>query len=290
MNRRLDDAKNWDAHTEDSRAPPPSRPVMLSLCALAISLVVPTAPRVGVAAPCAWTASRLVRSHRASGIALCAANDADAENVQQAAERVVAVAKQFGSEQGAAAIDWVSKAASSGADSEELLKAQLALFEGCIIDDEDEDAGAKCIELDSALAELEEASGTVDTSSSRMERAAARVRVAASKFGPLEKKAAEVWVAEVRENGGANPAALLEQQVSLFGECILEEDGSGSGRCRELQEALTALQASLGIGGRVVSLRGLMPPDMLQPKGASTSTDDGLEPPPPEGFEWGESH
>merc|ERR1712196_564181 len=97
---------------------------------------------------------------------------------------------------------------------------------------------------------------------------------------------------EVRANGGANPAALLEQQVSLFGECKLEEDGSGSARCRELQDALSALQASLGGGGRVVSLRGLMPEEMLQPKAEpkATGSMDMPEPPPPDGFEWGPSH
>jgi len=266
---------------------------MLSLSALAISLVIPTAPFGWVVSPCTRAASPLAHSHRAaSGIALCAVHD-NGDDVKQAAERVVNAANQFGNEQGTAAADWVRKAVRAGADSDELLKAQLSLFEGCIIDDEDDDAGAKCIELDSALAELEEMAGTNDAASSRLERAATRVRVAASKFGPLEKRAAEVWVAEVRENGGANPAALLEQQVSLFGECKLEEDGSGSARCRELQDALSALQASLGIGGRVVSLRGLMPPEMLQTTSdvsASASVDGGLEPPPPEGFEWGESH
>ena len=50
--------------------------------------------------------------------------------------------------------------------------------------------------------------------------------------------------------------ALLEQQQLLFGQCMLEEDGS-SIKCSELQVSIAALQEALGVGGRVVSTAGL---------------------------------
>ena len=75
---------------------------------------------------------------------------------------------------------------------------------------------------------------------------------AASKFGPEQKKVAAAWVSDVRASGSINPAQLLEQQVALFGECLLDEDGGGSERCQELQDALGALQAGLGVRGKIV--------------------------------------
>ena len=50
--------------------------------------------------------------------------------------------------------------------------------------------------------------------------------------------------------------ALLEQQQLLFGQCMLEENGS-SAKCSELQVSIAALQEALGVGGRVVSTAGL---------------------------------
>ena len=93
---------------------------------------------------------------------------------------------------------------------------------------------------------------------SKVDRAAARVRKAAAAFGPEQKRVAELWTADVRSNCAANPTALLQGQVALFGECLLDEDGC-SARCQELQESLDALQASLGIRGKIVSTRDLMP-------------------------------
>ena len=98
----------------------------------------------------------------------------------------------------------------------------------------------------------------------------------------------DFWTSGARSNGAANPALLLHAQEYLFGECLLDYDDDDetqySSRCMELQDAIEALQASLGVRGRVVSVGALIA-DM--PKPAAASNDEG--PPPPTGFEWGGS-
>ena len=161
---------------------------------------------------------------------------------------------QFGKAQAVAATAWVERALSldpdASRDTDGLFLQQLTLFEGCLLDDAD--GGAKCKELDAALTELEMAmeSGATEEKSarfnlfgSRADRAAARVRNAASKFGLEQKKGADAWVKRVLA-GEVTSEGLLEQQVALFGECMLSEDGSPS-KCEELQEALAALQEAL---------------------------------------------
>jgi len=149
------------------------------------------------------------------------------------------------------------KSRSGELDDAGLLDQQMALFEECLIED-----SAKCMELDQALTlletQLKQSEGQLDAlvgifGQSKLDRASARVLKAASKFGPEQEKIAQLWVDEVRRSGEeVNPLALLEQQTSLFGECLLDEDG-GSSRCDELNEALGALQLCLGVRGRVVS-------------------------------------
>mmetsp|Transcript_11487 Transcript_11487/g.37766 ORF Transcript_11487/g.37766 Transcript_11487/m.37766 type:complete len:235 (-) Transcript_11487:451-1155(-) len=188
--------------------------------------------------------------------------DASELMVREAAMRVVAAANKFGSTQGEAAAEWVMEAMSSRSgevDCEELLGKQLALFDECLVED-----SANCEELDEALSSLEAQlkqgeAGPLDIfGQSKMDRAAARVRTAAAKFGADYGKVAEQWIADVRGSGSeVSPFALLEQQMSLFGECLLdvddEEGGGASERCEELSEALGALQLSLGVKGRVVA-------------------------------------
>lgn len=198
---------------------------------------------------------------RTPQVALCAEPDP----MQEAAARVIAAAERYGDTQGAAAAAWVEEAMSvcrgeeCAIDTSELFDKQMMLFEECVIEDAD-----MCKELDQALTDLEQQLKMGDEvafdddgafGKSKLDRASARVRTAAAKFGPEQERIAALWVAEVRKNGSMNPFALLEQQMALFGECILDDDG-GSKRCQELNQALGALQVSLGVRGKAVPTRG----------------------------------
>jgi len=230
--------------------------MMLSVATLSLGLTVHNAPRF-VTPPMA--ARSLCQLRLSMGGFESPNLDEPELRVRAAAIRVVAAANKFGEAQGEAAAEWVTDAMSSRfgkVDCAALLGKQMALFEECLLD---EDGGAKCKELDVALAGLEEqlkkdASGPVsEFGNAKLDRAAARVRAAAAKFGPDHRKMADVWMADVRANRKLNPAALLEEQLALFGECLLDYDGDGGpARCKELEEALAALQAGLGVGGRVV--------------------------------------
>merc|ERR1712224_748698 len=74
-------------------------------------------------------------------------------------------------------------------------------------------------------------------------------RSAASKFGPEQKKAADAWIKRVASGKEADVPSLLEAQISLFGECLLSEDGSPS-KCQKLEEALNELQEVLEASGK----------------------------------------
>lgn len=215
----------------------------------------------------------------------------DDTKIQEAAARVIEAAKQFGSTQGEVAASWVEEAIAAGdaaKNTSELLQRQMVLFEECLVDDDD--GMAKCKELDMALTDLERMtlSGNARAfDSSKFERASARVRTAAVKFGAEQGKMAEIWVEAIRnpEGGAINPAGLLEQQVLLFGECLVD-DNAGPARCQALEESLNALQASIGLRGQVVSTSGLMPKP--SDKDADEGPlDDSDGPPPPDGFSWG---
>lgn len=124
----------------------------------------------------------------------------------------------------------------------------------CLIEDSEDSI---CTELDQALTALEQHLMVRSQGDGKIDRACARVRTAAAKFGPEQENVAALWVAEMRRNESVNPLALLEQQVALFGECLLDDDG-GPERCKELNEALGALQVSLGIRGKIMPTRGLV--------------------------------
>lgn len=210
---------------------------------------------------------------------MCTPEDAAAAKIA-AAKRVVAAAECFGTAQGDAAKAWVAEALAGKADPSKLLGKQIDIFEGCIIGDDD---GEKCKELDESLSRLElelNAGVRFGTADGAVDRASVRVRKAAAKFGDEQAAATDKWLLGAKASGAANPALLLQAQTAMFGECMLDEDGSST-RCQDLEDALNALQASLGIGGMVVGTRGVM-----ASMSAQTSSND-EEPPPPDGFTWG---
>ena len=100
------------------------------------------------------------------------------------------------------------------------------------------------------------------------------MKKAAARFGTMQEKAADAWLDGVKASGAANPTLLLQAEVALFGECGLDENGDAAS-CRELTDAIGALQSSLGVGGKVVSTRGIM-------KSTSPGTSGSNGPPPPE--------
>jgi len=170
-----------------------------------------------------------------------------------AARRVQKAASKFGKTQGKLANDWVEEALNGGASKGDTLMAKsLVLFEECVIDDED--GGAKCKELDTAITQLakvlddrgnrpaKKQSPTLSFAPDKAKAAAERVQRAAAKFGPEQSKAAKAWAKNAVGAGSADATSLLREEVMLFGECILSEDGSPS-KCQELEEAITAFQS-----------------------------------------------
>lgn len=213
--------------------------MLCSLSSLAFGLVLPTA----------HVATPLARVARAHVFALTPDDAIDA-----AAARVIFAAKQFGSAKEAAAIAWCNEAMSSEEVTRELVNKQLELFDECLLDD----SAGKCKELDMSLGELEKAMNQKASAWSKFDRAAARLRKAAAHFGTEPTAAANLFISGARREGAINPALLLQVQDDLFGACLLDETGS-SERCVELQDAITAVQASIGVRGQVVSTKGFMP-------------------------------
>jgi len=207
-------------------------------------------------------ASKVFVPARATVFAAVAETTSDAVALEteaaalNAAADVLKASKRFGKAQVAAAQQFVEKAL-AGEDAQWLTEQKLVLFEQCQLDDED----GVCKELDAALTGLEElaaarggkkAKSTPSTIFDNLfkgdpsKKAIARVKKAAAAFGPEQKKAADDWIAktmsrEVTDGG----ASLLNEQVLLFGECLLSEDGTPS-KCEDLQAALTAMQEALG--------------------------------------------
>jgi hypothetical protein len=236
-------------------------PVATPLVLAALGLVLPTVPHAaGRHAAC-------LLDPRPRVTIMCASADGAADDpIAAAGSRVVEAARQFGGAQAEVAAEWVAETA-DGEAADDLLTRQLALFETCVIDGDDDD-GAKCRELDAALGALESALKAGERGapaerfaalfgSSRVDRATMRLTNAAARFGDEQGMVAAAWVSGVRADGKLNPAGLLEQQHQLFGECLLDEDGTGSARCLALQDALAAFQRSLGVRGNVVSTRDL---------------------------------
>jgi len=140
------------------------------------------------------------------------------------------------------------------------MEAKLALFEECTLGEPGEDDG-KCQRLTEALDEMMEVakargeapvwgrSPVTDvfwTDHSPAEEASQKVKSAAEAFGPEQKEAAEAWVSSVLAGKTDSWDALFREQVLLFGECLLSEDGSPS-KCEELEVALSDFQDALSV-------------------------------------------
>jgi len=186
---------------------------------------------------------------RAASHAIACTVAIDVDSLEAAGERVRKAASKFGPTQGRAASEWVEKAIGLDPDAprstDSLLSTQLALFEECLLDDD----GDKCADLDEALTDLESNLGKAKGSflqRNRFERAGSRLKAAAGKFGPEQTKAAAMWIRQTRSGEATKAdASLLEQQVALFGECLVEDGEGGSKKCKDLQEALSALLEAL---------------------------------------------
>jgi len=174
-------------------------------------------------------------------------------------KKVVMIAKRFGTTQGRGAQEWVEQAVKGGdARTESLISMQLALFEECSVDD----TSGKCKDLTAAMEAMVSAvekrsqtsffkDGVLKPSSlqyafgaSPLQQAATKLRDAASKFGPEQKKAADAWIKKAAGGDFSEASSLLEEQITLFGECVLSEDGTPS-NCQLLEEALGDFQEAL---------------------------------------------
>merc|ERR1719421_2715184 len=78
-------------------------------------------------------------------------------------------------------------------------------------------------------------------------RASRVVLNAAEAFGPKQRAAAEAWVEDAMTtgDGAKDPSELLQAQLTLFDECLIDDDG---GKCKELDAALGSLEMKLKMG------------------------------------------
>ena len=195
-----------------------------------------------------------VASRRAVSPA-CIAKTPEEKALALASRKVTAVAKRFGSAQGKAAQAWVEKAvAEKSVAGESLMEMQLALFDECSVDDE----SGRCKELSEAIDAMKDAledtsepdAFAVLTAKTPIQEAATKVREAASKFGTEQKDAADAWIKMVVLGTDAKTVtpgfreSLLAQKITLFGECLLSEDGTPSD-CEQLEGAITALSEAI---------------------------------------------
>lgn len=184
----------------------------------------------------------------------CVAATAEEKALLAASKKVTLAAKKFGPTQGKVAQDWVEEAISAGGKSgDELMAMQLALFEECSLDDE----SGRCKDLSEAIEALTSAvadrkanprSDEFDfafaSGATPIQEAATKLRSAATLFGPEQKSAADVWIKKITSGAETSGAGLLEEQVVLFGECVLSE-GSTPSNCQQLETALAELQSAI---------------------------------------------
>jgi len=182
----------------------------------------------------------------------CVATSNEDKAVLAAAKKVMRSAAKFGVTQGKVAQLWVEEAMRGGnPNPAALTEVELVLFEECKLED-----GGKCAELSTGMEELlsavEEkrakpsAAGFFEfkLGATPIENAAAKVRAAATSFGPEQKEAADAWIKKVAGGQQLAASSLLEEQILLFGECVLSE-GSTQSNCEELEQALEEMQAAL---------------------------------------------
>ena len=189
------------------------------------------------------------------------AKSAEDKALLASSKKVVMIAKRFGVAQGKGAQAWVEQAVKGGdAGTESLVNMQLALFEECALDD---DSG-KCKQLTAAMEEmvtavekrssspffkdgiLRPSSFGVAIAPTAVQKAATKLRNAAAKFGPEQKAVADAWIKKAARGDLSDAAgsALLEEQITLFGECVLSEDGTPN-NSQLLTEALESFQDAL---------------------------------------------
>ena len=77
---------------------------------------------------------------------------------------------------------------------------------------------------------------------SKLKAASIRVVEAAASFGDSQGQAAANWVADALAGAKDDGTVLLEQQLSLFEECLIDDE---DGKCKELDSALTAFEGAL---------------------------------------------
>ena len=180
-----------------------------------------------------------------------------------ASKKVTAVAAKFGTAQGKAAQAWVEKAvAEKSMAGEKLVEMELELFGECSVDDESGRCKALGEAIDAMKIAVEERTPSepmaVLTAKTPIQEAATAVRQAAMQFGPEQTDAANAWIKQVvlgvesKAVTAGFRESLLEQKITLFGECLLSEDGTPSD-CEQLEIALAALQESIELSKGVVS-------------------------------------
>jgi len=79
-------------------------------------------------------------------------------------------------------------------------------------------------------------------SPTEVKAAADAVKKVAAKFGAAQATAAKTWVDAAISSDGCVTSSLVDEQLVLFEECLLDDPG---GKCKELDEALTAFETSL---------------------------------------------
>jgi len=186
---------------------------------------------------------------------ICIATTEGDKALLEASKKVTLVAKRFGDMQGKAAQTWVEQAIKGGdASASGLVEMQLALFEDCKLDD-----GGRCKDLTDAVAALTAAvedkkskpktegiNWQVAAGTTPIQIAATKVRISASQFGLEQQAAADQWIKKVTRGKVADGQSLLEEQIMLFGECVLSEGGTPS-NCQQLEEALIELQEAIEV-------------------------------------------
>mmetsp|Transcript_6219 Transcript_6219/g.17748 ORF Transcript_6219/g.17748 Transcript_6219/m.17748 type:complete len:274 (+) Transcript_6219:29-850(+) len=194
----------------------------------------------------------IVSSGRRVSQLQCVAATEEEKTLLAASKKVTLAAKRFGVTQGKQAQAWVEQAVSAGdASASGLMEMQLTLFEECQLDDE----SGRCKALTEAIEALSSAVEVrrnapkdkefeLILGPTAIQEAATKLRASAATFGPEQKEAANVWIKKLTSGEAASGAGLLEEQITLFGECVLSE-GSTPSNCQLLEEALCELQAAI---------------------------------------------
>jgi len=214
---------------------------------------------VSAFAPVAHTTAPRTAYHRRVHPVTCIAKTPEEKALLQASKKVVMVAKRFGVAQGKGAQAWVEQAVKGGdARTESLISMQLALFDECSLDDKSGRCKDLTAAMDAMVSAVEKRSSssfykegilkpsslTLQFGPTAVQSAATKLRKAAAKFGPEQKAVADAWIKKAAGGDTADTSGLLEEQITLFGECVLSEDGTPS-NCQLLEEALASFQETL---------------------------------------------